>query len=66
MANMSYCRFRNTLRDLKDCLDKLEGMESLSELGMEEAQAAREMWRAAESVVEELARIRGIEEPEEE
>jgi hypothetical protein len=23
MANMSYCRFRNTLTDLKDCYDNL-------------------------------------------
>lgn len=23
MTNMSYCRFRNTRRDLKDCLDNL-------------------------------------------
>ena len=24
MANMDYCRFRNTLEDLKDCLDNLD------------------------------------------
>lgn len=24
MSNMSYCRFRNTLADLKDCLEHLE------------------------------------------
>jgi len=24
MANMSYCRFRNTLRDLHDCKDALD------------------------------------------
>ena len=24
MANMSYCRFENTVRDMKDCLDALE------------------------------------------
>ena len=23
MANMSYCRFENTLRDLRDCVDTL-------------------------------------------
>lgn len=23
MANMSYCRFRNTLEDLKDCIDSI-------------------------------------------
>lgn len=29
MANMSYCRFVNTLRDLKDCQEHME--ESVSE-----------------------------------
>ena len=24
MANMSYCRFQNTYRDLKDCVESLE------------------------------------------
>ena len=24
MSNMSYCRFRNTLGDLKDCYDNME------------------------------------------
>lgn len=33
MANMSYCRFENTYRDMQDCVDALEeeGFESLSE-----------------------------------
>lgn len=25
MANMSYCRFENTLSDLRDCMEILEG-----------------------------------------
>ena len=25
MANMSYCRFENTLRDLRDCYDNMDG-----------------------------------------
>ena len=36
MANMSYCRFRNTKNDLNDCLFALERQESLSR---EEAEA---------------------------
>lgn len=24
LGNMSYCRFRNTLRDLRDCADHIE------------------------------------------
>ena len=35
MANMSYCRFENTLYDLADCVDALDGVvydgESISE-----------------------------------
>ena len=27
MANMSYCRFENTSRDLRDCLDAIENEE---------------------------------------
>ena len=30
MSNMSYCRFRNTLLDLHDCLNALEDGEELS------------------------------------
>lgn len=26
MANMSYCRFRNTVADLQDCVDHMEGV----------------------------------------
>ncbi len=38
MSNMSYCRFQNTLRDLKDCLDALCDIDgNLSELSKEEA-----------------------------
>jgi hypothetical protein len=28
MSNMSYCRFRNTLSDLRDCLDALDALVS--------------------------------------
>lgn len=31
MANMSYCRFRNTANDLDDCLETLLDGKSLSE-----------------------------------
>lgn len=33
MANMSYCRFENTARDLRDCLEALENapVEDLSD-----------------------------------
>jgi len=31
MANMSYCRFENTLRDLRDCYDNMDN-DNLSKL----------------------------------
>lgn len=37
MSNMSYCRFRNTLTDLRDCaenMDKCEGDEEKARLKM--------------------------------
>ena len=41
MANMSYCRFRNTANDLDDCLDALANMEDFrKELPPEELRAA--------------------------
>ena len=30
MANMSYCRFENTYRDLKDCHEAMDDVENLS------------------------------------
>lgn len=27
MANMSYCRFENTLNDLRDCMDNMDDRE---------------------------------------
>lgn len=41
MANMSYCRFRNTRADLEDCLDSLRSLDDLSE---EEARAGKNMF----------------------
>lgn len=41
MSNMSYCRFRNTLGDLRDCRDALEEIGGdLSELSADEQKAA--------------------------
>jgi hypothetical protein len=41
MGNMSYCRFRNTLQDLEDCFEAMEG--SLEDLGADEQQALEEL-----------------------
>ncbi len=42
MSNMSYCRFRNTLIDLRDCADTLEDIngEGDHNLSTEERRAA--------------------------
>ena len=46
MANMSYCRFENTLRDLVDCANALDRIvyegESISESEWEYAQRMKE------------------------
>ena len=46
MANMSYCRFKNTLRDLVDCVNALEAVvyegESISESEWEYAKRMKE------------------------
>lgn len=38
MSNMPYCRFRNTLADLRDCLENIE-----DELSRGESRARREL-----------------------
>lgn len=52
MANMSYCRFQNTARDLDDCQQALEDFlagaaENGTGLSREELQAARRLIRTA-------------------
>ena len=48
MANMSYCRFYNTLRDLKDCVDYID--ESVSEM---EHKARKELIKLCKSIAED-------------
>ena len=36
MANMSYCRFSNTLRDFRDCYGVLDEAESFTEMNLSE------------------------------
>ena len=40
MGNMSYCMFRNTLEDLRDCKDAMD-FDDLSEILQEEDRARR-------------------------
>ncbi len=50
MANMSYCRFQNTLLALKDCRNELR--DEPLELSPEEAKAAMQLIRVCSSIVE--------------
>jgi hypothetical protein len=44
MSNMSYCRFQNTLGDLRDCAKALEEIDgNLAELSKDEARAANNL-----------------------
>ena len=61
MANMSYCRFRNTSLDLEECVDALENMqmhegtpydEDGDELHYEERRAAKTMREQCERYIE--------------
>ena len=71
MANLAYCRFRNTARDLKDCSDALEellagnpfnvlddegsGFEKLAKLSPEEGDAAIRLIQTAFDIVNLVA-----------
>ena len=50
MANMSYCRFQNTLSDLHDCQ---EHMGEADGLGHEEEQARLRLIRLCKSIADE-------------
>ncbi len=49
MSNMGYCRFQNTLSDLRDCVEALEDGKKLSD---EERAAADRMVEVAETFIE--------------
>lgn len=52
MSNMSYCRFQNTLNDLRDCRNALSG--GRGRLSQDEAEAAMSMLSVCKDVVEAL------------
>lgn len=51
MANMSYCRFQNTLIDFEDCFDALENGKSMSS---EEQRAAFWLIQKARELAEQF------------
>ena len=52
MANMSYCRFQNTLSDLRDCYYAMEDEEKLSE---SESEAKASLIQPCQKIVDEFA-----------
>lgn len=50
MPNMSYCRFQNTLTDLRDCLDALQSGKALSK---DELYYAQQLVLVADEIVGE-------------
>ena len=40
MSNMSYCRFENTSRDLRDCVDAMEEAYTVDELDLSQSELA--------------------------
>jgi len=50
VANMSYCRFQNTLADLRDCMDALIEADNIQEMNLsaEELNALQRLTALAE------------------
>ena len=46
MMNMSYCRFQNTVIDLRDCLDTMRYRDGAEPLSKEESTACMELFEA--------------------
>ena len=51
MSNMSYCRFENTLRDLRDCFDAMNE-EDIDELSQYEAEAKDTLIELCRTIIE--------------
>jgi len=53
MANMSYCRFQNTLNDLKDCYYNMDS----NSLSKEEFEARKRMIELCRDIVDEYEEL---------
>lgn len=54
MSNMSYCRFRNTLSDLRDCYEELGEMnEPETELSEEELRAFKSLVKLCRNIADD-------------
>jgi len=52
MANMSYCRFHNTLQDLRDCKEVLQDEEELPREGSDEHWAMQRLIEVCRDIVD--------------
>lgn len=52
MGSMSYCLFRNTVDDFKECVERVGNMQNINELSAGECGAARDLREAAEQYIE--------------
>lgn len=59
MANMSYCRFENTARDLADCVNAINRGET-DELNKYEIDGLKDLLDLAEKIVEDKEYIEEI------
>jgi len=57
MSNMAYCRFQNTLNDLRDCYDAMDD----TDLSEEEAKARKRLVKVCQSIVDDAEWL-GLEE----
>lgn len=51
MSNMSYCRFRNTLTDLRDCEEHLD--DSTEEMSDDERKARQRLIKVCERIADQ-------------
>jgi hypothetical protein len=54
MANMSYCRMRNTANDLQDCINAIEEGEYIDGINREEKRSLNEILELAQHLVDNL------------
>ena len=60
MGNMSYCRFENTLADMRDCLYALEDGLDAGELSEYEISALRNFADVADSIASRAQQIENV------
>jgi hypothetical protein len=60
MGNMSYCRFENTLSDMRDCLRALENGLDAEELSSYEISALSGFASVAESIASRAQQIENV------